>query len=403
MAMKPRAAILIPAALPLVLYHLTNGGFLGVVMPFFVPYFQTLSLSMSQASLLLSIGPLLSIFAPALWGSWADRTGQLARVLRIASFGALCAFAVLLMTREFVVLLAAIALYEFFNSGKAPVLDALVLQRISTTGGSYSHIRVFTSLALMISTALIGFVVPIGPALMMVGLGFLVVNLAISTRLRGRTGGVPREAGREHRQKALTGTLSILRYPGFAVLLTVGCLHAIASGPFDMTFYSRVLASGMPAYVPGLAQGIGVAAEVGIMLAYPLLAGRFSPRQLVAASFLASAIRWTLLPHADTTAAVLAQSLFHAFTYGTFFLAGTDFIFQRVPAHLRATGQGLFFSLSYGLGGFLGNSLSGVGYETFGAGIYYAAAALELAALTVVIALRRAPTRAAIETAGAPA
>lgn len=385
-AASPRTHAAVPGMSPLVVYHLTHGAFLGVVTPYLVLYFQTLSLSLGQATLLASIGPLLSIFAPALWGSWADRNGRLARVLRVACVGAMVAFVGLLVTREIAFLLAAVALYEFFNSGKAPILDAIVLQRVSAVGGSYSHIRVFTSISLMLSGVLIGFVVPIGSALMLVAGGLLVLNLVASLRLQAATGGAPRAAGE---QGGVATALSILRYPGFALLLAVGCLHAIASAPYEMTFFTRALASGLPAYLPGLTQSVATAAEIGIMLCYPLLARRFSSRQLLCAAFVASALRWALLPLCATISATLLLALLHAFTFGVFFLAGTDFIFHRVPAHLRATGQGLFFSLSFGLGGFLGNSMSGVAYESLGAAIYLAAAGVELIALLIVLAVRR--------------
>jgi MFS transporter, PPP family, 3-phenylpropionic acid transporter len=373
---------------PLVVYHLTHGAFLGVVTPYLVLYFQTLSLSLSQASFLASIGPLLSIFAPALWGSWADRNGRLARVLRVACVGAMVAFVGLLLTREVAVLLAAVALYEFFNSGKAPILDAIVLHRVSAVGGSYSHIRVFTSASLMASGVLIGFVVPIGQGLMLVAGALLVLNLIASLRLHAASAAAPRA---ERDQGGLATAVSILRHPGFAVLLACGCLHAIASAPYEMTFFTRALQSGLPAWLPGLNQSVATAAEIGIMLCYPLLARRFSARQLLCAAFLASAVRWALLPLAVTTPAILSLALLHAFTFGVFFLAGTDFIFHRVPAHLRATGQGLFFSLAFGLGGFLGNSVSGLAYETLGASIYLAAAGVELLALTVILVTSRAP------------
>lgn len=390
---SPRSNAAVPAVSPLVVYHLTHGAFLGVVTPYLVLYFQTLSLSLSQATVLASIGPLLSIFAPALWGSWADRNGRLARVLRFACVGAMVAFVGLLVTREIAVLLAAVALYEFFNSGKAPILDAIVLHRVSAVGGSYSHIRVFTSMSLMVSGVLIGFVVPIGFGLMLVAGLLLVLNLVASLRLHAATAGAPR-ADRD--RGGVATALSIVRYPGFAVLLACGCLHAVASAPYEMTFFTRALANGLPAYLPGLNQSVATAAEIGIMLCYPLFVRRFSSKQLLCASFVASALRWSLLPFAATTSSILVLALLHSFTFGIFFLAGTDFIFHRVPAHLRATGQGLFFSLAFGLGGFLGNSLSGVGYETLGPTIYFAAAAVELLALTIVLAVRRAP-------AGAPA
>ena len=373
---------------PLVVYHLTHGAFLGVVTPYLVLYFQTLSLSLSQATFLASIGPLLSIFAPALWGSWADRNGRLARVLRLACVGSMIAFVGLLLTREIAVLLAAVALYEFFNSGKAPILDAIVLHRVSAVGGSYSHIRVFTSVSLMASGVLIGFVVPIGQGLMLVAGALLVLNLVASVRLHAASAATPR-ADRD--KGGLATAASILRHPGFAVLLACGCLHAIASAPYEMTFFTRALQSGLPVWLPGLNQSVATAAEIGIMLCYPLFARRFSAKQLLCASFVASAVRWSLLPFAVTTPAILVLALLHAFTFGVFFLAGTDFIFHRVPAHLRATGQGLFFSLAFGLGGFLGNSLSGLGYETLGPAIYFAAASVELLALTIILVVRRAP------------
>jgi len=62
---------------------------------------------------------------------------------------------------------------------------------------------------------------------------------------------------------------------------------------------------------------------------------------------------------------VLAQ-LLHAATFGVFHAAAVSSVHRLFPAGQQASGQSLYSSLSYGLGGGVGTLAAGWAWESFG-------------------------------------
>lgn len=79
-----------------------------------------------------------------------------------------------------------------------------------------------------------------------------------------------------------------------------------------------------------------------------------------------------------------------------FFASSATYVARRVPSRLRATGQALFVSVSFGLGGLLGYPASGMLYDAFGGGhrVFLLASALERVAALIALTLERAESRA---------
>ena len=63
---------------------------------------------------------------------------------------------------------------------------------------------------------------------------------------------------------------------------------------------------------------------------------------------------------------LVAIQLLHAFTFTGFFVSAIEIILEEIPDELRATGQGLFFAASFGLGGGFGSVLAGYFFEIRG-------------------------------------
>ena len=90
-----------------------------------------------------------------------------------------------------------------------------------------------------------------------------------------------------------------------------------------------------------------------------------------------------LIPIFERFAVVAAVILAFAL-FGIFYLAAVQTVDCLVPDGLRASAQGLFTSVTFGVGGLAGNSLAGFLYEPLGMTWLYAAAALVSAGSTVL-------------------
>jgi PPP family 3-phenylpropionic acid transporter len=383
-----KAPTQVAGRIPLAGFYFLYFGALGITLPFLPAYLASLALSATQVGLLLALQPLLSLVMPPVWGHLADRTGRPDRVLTLLSVGACAAFAPLLVAERFATLVAVLATYALFVSSVTAIADALALHRVAHVGGSYAHLRLFGSLGFVLTTTVFG-LFTVGPDRLTVGVPLLLIAGYALWSLGLQAPAAPAPA-----VSPLAG-LKLLGLRDVRLLLGAACLHWIACAPFNGLFSIHVGALGLRPVVVGLASGLGVAAEVGVMLLYPRLARRLAPRHVLFLAFAASALRWGAMVWAESPALIVALQLLHGLTFGAFYVASVAFMAQRVPAHLRASGQALFVAVSFGLGGLVGFLSAGAGYDWLGGHRLFGVAAL-LEAVAALLVLGVHPPRAAL-------
>jgi MFS transporter, PPP family, 3-phenylpropionic acid transporter len=383
------AAPQIAGRVPIAGFYFLHFGALGITLPFLPAYLSSLSLSATQVGLLLALNPLLSLVMPPIWGHLADRTGRPDRVLTLLAVGACVCFAPLLFVEHFATLVTVLAAYAVFVTSVPAIADALTLHRVAQVGGSYAHLRLFGSVGFVLTTTLFGFATVRPDRLtVLVPLGLIAAYALWSLSIHAPA--VPGAA-----VSPLAG-LRLLRHRDLRLLLGATCLHWIACAPFNGLFSLHVRALGLPPSVVGLASGLGVAAEVAVMLLYPRLARRIAPRHLLFLAFAASALRWAGMAVTESAGAIVALSVLHGLTFGAFYVAAVAFMAQRVPLQLRASGQALFAAVSFGLGGLVGFTTSGLGYDLLGGHRLFAVAGLlELAAALLVLGVQPPAEQAA--------
>lgn len=371
-------------AAPLALVYLLYFGAVGIILPFLPAYLHTLGLSAAEIGMLLALQPLVSLFAPTLWGHLADRTGRPDRVLALVTLGAAAGFAPLLYAGRFGAIVATVAVYAFFATAITTLIDSLALARVAREGGSYARLRLFGSLGFVVTSAGFGLSVStVDRRTVIVALGLITACFLATLLLRARVAVPP--------PRSPAAAFGLLRQREVALFLAASSLHWLACAPFHGSFALHLAALGLPPGVVGLSAGLGVVAEIAVMFAYPRFALRFSPRQILAAAYGASALRWALLAVVTAPAAIVVVNLLHGLTFGAFYVASVSFMAARVPEARRASGQALFVSVTFGLGGLAGYLLAGVGYDRFGGhGLFALAAVVELLPLLLIVRIRPA-------------
>jgi len=153
-----------------------------------------------------------------------------------------------------------------------------------------------------------------------------------------------------------------------ALLAACGCMSA-AHGALYGFFSLHAEALGYSKTAIGALWTLGVLAEIGVFLAWPQLARRYSLRVLLIASFLCAAVRFAAIGWGTHVLVLLvAAQLLHAATFGVFHAASVAAVHRLFTGRLQARGQTLYSSLSYGLGGGAGLLIAGWTWETLGAG-----------------------------------
>lgn len=374
------------------LFYFAYYGCVGTLLPYFSPYLRGLGFSGEQIGTVQMIGPLVAVPTAIAWATAADRLRAPARVLGFATSWAFLAVLFLPAARTPVAVGLVLLAYSLADRAVVPLVDSLTVEwTIHHRETTYTRIRLFGSLGFAVLSSAVGLALTwrgdhLGDPLVPIVVAACVGGYALVARRVP----VPPSPPHPPRFREMAGLLGNGPLLG---LLAIFALHWGATSPFHLLFGLFVRDLGLPASVTGVAMTVGVAAEVGALLAFPRVAALFSLRAILGASFAVSALRWFLLSRAGAAASIVALQLLHAFTFGLFWGAAMDAMSRAVPSRLRATGQAIFSALVFGVGNAVGFQLSGLGYDRWqGVGPLFAwAGAVELVALVALLFLPGAP------------
>jgi PPP family 3-phenylpropionic acid transporter len=390
-----------PAARLRALYFLYYGN-VGTYLPFFSVYLKGLGFTGEQIGLvqMLPSFPLAPLVAIG-WATYADHRATPEQALRRATGWVALAALLLPFAHTPLQVGAVVVLMALGDRAVLPLTDSISIEWCrENPGGSYTRIRLFGSLGFIVLTLLVGRLLTLRggrPADLLVPLvvvacigGYALVARGIPATPRHG----PRPAPRE--------MLALLRDRRLWTLLGPAALHWASCAPYHVFFGVLVRDLGLPDDVTSVGMAVGVVAEILVLLAFPQLERRFSLRTLLAASMLASSVRWAILAHATHPAAVASLQALHGLTFGLFWGSAIRSLAEVVPPSLRATGQAVFGGFVMGGANAVGYALSGVGYDRLGGAppLFGWAAALELVALAALLLASRAEGAATRVTAG---
>ena len=120
-------------------------AFIGVFLPYFGLYLQTLSFSAWDISVLMSQMQLMRLFGPYLWGTLADRFVSRVPIIRLAGLIALMASASFFHIRSFEAILVAMAVLSFFWSATLPLVETLTFEHLRENPERYGDPLVSSS------------------------------------------------------------------------------------------------------------------------------------------------------------------------------------------------------------------------------------------------------------------
>lgn len=342
-------------------YYFFYYGFLGVFSPFWGPYLRALGIPMAMIGLMISLPQINRIYAPAVWGWCADHFGHRRAILRLAGMGGLAGFIVLLFTRDFRWMFAAIFVASFFWSAAIPQVEATTMVILRGDSGGYSRMRMWGSIGFMVATLAGGYLIdhwgiytlPNIVIAIMAGVATLVWWVPDASP--GKT--VVKEAGlmailQRHEVRAL-----------FAGCLLIGAAHGLLIG-----FYSIHLDEhGVSKSAMGWLWTIGVFAEIVLFWYMAHLTERFRPRSLYLFAMCCAVVRYLMIGWGtDFMWVLVLAQVMHAFTFGIHHAVSISYIHRNFGQAHQTKGQALYIVFTFGVGGSLGTLISGVLWNRLG-------------------------------------
>lgn len=342
-------------------------AFIGVFLPYFGLYLQTLSFSAWDISVLMSQMQLMRLFGPYLWGTLADRFVSRVPIIRLAGLIALMASASFFHIRSFEAILVAMAVLSFFWSATLPLVETLTFEHLRENPERYSRIRIWGS---------IGFIVAVmgaGALLDHVKLPsvlWLIVFALAGTLLYAVA--IPEAEPALHHADH-PPVVEILRQRRVVALFSA-CFSMSAAHGALYVFYSIFLSDhGYSKSVVGGLWSLGVLAEIAVFFYMSRLLRVFSLRTILLLSFSAAVVRFMMIGWGVEQPFVLVfAQVLHGLTFGSFHAAAITVVNRWFLGRTRSRGQALYSSLTFGAGGLVGGLISGWTWDHLGGELTFA-------------------------------
>ena len=370
---------------------------IGFFNPYLPLWLKELGFGLIAISVLTSVQSATRLFAPYLWGSLSDRTGERVRLLRFGATTALLLSLGLWFDGGGVVLFVVLLLMFSHTSGMMPMSEAALAHLVSQSGAfdakRYGRVRLWGSLGFLVTVVAAGlwferFGLVHFPAWTLGTLAAVALSAWLLPDFRE-----PAHAT----QAPQPGVWPVLRQPPVRWFFAAVFFHVLAH-IFVYIFLSLHLdALGYSKTVIGLMWAFSVAIEIGWFVTQ----GRWLPR-LSLPGWLVLAAALMALRMAITAGAAqvwpllaLAQAL-HAITFAAHHTVCIAWISEHFPGRLRGRGQALYSVLGYGVPGVLGGVIGGAMSSRLGlASVFWLATACALLALACALRVRVPPRASA--------
>ncbi|MDD2739967.1 MAG: MFS transporter [Methylomonas lenta] len=359
---------------------------LGAFLPFWSLYLKQIGFVATEIGELTAMLVATKIIAPHLWSWLADRNGRCLRLIRITSFFSMLFFAGFLYRQDYEWVAAVTVAFSLFWNATLPQFEAATLLHLKAEPQRYSRIRLWGSVGFIVSVLGIGRFLDDFNILY---LPWIITSLLAMNWLMAL---LTPEALAMRDSKPAGSVFKVLFKPELLAFFAVYMLLQVAHGPYYV-FYSVYLQQhGYTATMTGLLWALGVSAEIFVFFWMYNLLKLVSLRGLLLGSLALSMLRWLMIAYGvESLTIILAAQLLHAASFGVAHVVAIQLLHRYFGEHHQSKGQGLYSSLSFGLGGMLGSFYSGYLWDLIGGSLVFVIAALAsgLALLIAFIGVAR--------------
>jgi len=343
----------------------------GVLEPYLTPLWREFGLSSVEIGALNSVMPGVATVAPFLWTAYADATRRSDRIFLWTTWLSALTALMLPNAQRFVPAALGIFCLAIVRTPLIPFANSMTFRALRDRPHGYAAVRLWGTVGYIVAA------VGAGAAMDRLGLRAGMYGVALAMLACGAVAWGGRS--RERLRLAPVGVREILeslRDRRLLILVTATGLAWVSYGPYG-TFYTIHLERlGFSRAFAGAAWALAAGSELVVMLLWPRMCGWAEPRTWLIVGLIANPVRWLLSSVAYDPVFLLVIQLAHAFSFGVFYLAAVQIVERLAPDGLRTTAQGVFASVTFGVGGLVGNGVGGLLYEAVGMTALYIAAAV---------------------------
>lgn len=334
---------------------------LGTFLPYWSVYLKSLSFSPSEIGELMAIVMVSKLIAPYFLGWLSDHFQKSLIIIKFAFLLSIITFSGVFIEQSYWWLVIVMMTFGFAWNATLPLFEAITLNHLDGDIKKYSLIRLWGSVGFIILVvALPRFIaedeISRLPYLVLV---LLILNGLCSFLIGDKTS--------KTLQQETPQISTVIKQPIVLALLLAFIFQMISHGAYYTFFTIYLEDHGYSRNMTGWMWALGVIAEVLLFLIMHRLLHRFTASWLFTVSLFITAIRWVLLAFwVESLPILFISQLLHAASFGLFHATSIFLIHELFPGRLQMRGQALYAGLSFGLGGALGNLLSGYTWEALG-------------------------------------
>lgn len=365
--------------------YFTYFGAVGIFAPFWSPYLALRGFNPIEIGLLIALVAAARSVVPIALGSLADVTRRPTRILQATAALAAISFALFPLQSGLGAFMVLSLIFGAFWNSIIPLHDAHTLDHLGRNSSRYGHLRMWGSIGFIVFSWAGGIILErSGQALTpWLALAPMIATFLITLTLAPMSMSDVR--------LPLRAMAPLLRSRAIRVALLVSALTVMSSGAYYAFFSIWLEINHYSKSAIGLLWAVGVMAEVSVFALGPALWSRFSIRTLFIVAAAGTAVRWSMVAWLAAYPLLLTLSqLLHCLTFAVLHFAMVLTAHREFPREFASSGQSLFSSAAYGVGGLAGSALAGVIWTTVSPRASYVAAAfiVVFATICAVLGLR---------------
>jgi len=350
---------------------LVYGGFflfLGMFMPYWPAWLESLGLGPTAIGVLVALTHVLKVITSPLIAQISDASGHRRRVLAVVAGLGAGLFGLYFGAQGFLALAIVTVVSHAFIPAVLPLTEQVAVRAVRRCGIHYGRVRAVGSVTFVVAALAGGLLVErwgIGTVLPFCLMALVATFGAVFLLPGGRD-----HAPRESDSIGLKPIFRLLGNPTFRRVTLVVALLQASHGAYYALGTVHWQNSGLDAGLIGVLWGIGVAAEILLFIVAGRHIATIAPARVFIVVGLAGCLRWAVTAFSANPSLLLVVQCLHALTYGATHLAMMAYLGKAVPAERAATAQAIYSAGPMGIA--LGLVLAVVGalYDLVGGYVY---------------------------------
>lgn len=345
-------------------YFLFHIG-LGIVFGFLPAYLQTEGLIGSQISTIMSMGSLCAVLGVSmLWGLISDRLQKPQLILKILALGTFLGFMPMLVVTNYYAILASFFVYSFCSIGIMGILDSVASVRAKEQGIDFGRIRLFAPAGWLVGSVGLGYYIDLTNKTW--NDNSVIIAIVVSFALMFLASLALKQTSTQKQEIPKFSEIKTLLKNKYLILFLIMVLINFIAIASYMVFYGPLVESkGFSPKIVGLSLGVGTLSEIIFMFFFDKFKKWLGTDLLIILCIVISIGRWLIIANTGSPYVLVGIQVLHS-EIGLFVLACVSYITDTVPRKLVTTGQTIFYTISYGIGQYIGIMLMGYLKDYYG-------------------------------------